>query len=92
MLDINAIFDRICQEKGLKTDAALADFLGVSKSAINQSRTKGTANLWTLIERCEGMDLNWLFLGHRAEGAPSMEAALKALADAGYAVTLSRKD
>lgn len=88
MLDINAIFERISQEKGLKTDLALAQFLGVSKSAVNQSRTKGTANLWTLIEACAGLDLNWILRGERTTAAPSTDTALRTLAQSGYRVTL----
>lgn len=88
-MDINAIFERICQEKGIKTDAALAKFLGVSKSAINQSRAKGTANLWTLIQACDGLDLNYILRGEAPPLAEqSVESALKTLQSKGFTVTL----
>ena len=91
-IDINGVFDRICEEKGLKSDTALADFLGVSKSAINQSRAKGTANLWTILEKCAGMDLNWLFRGTRSAPTMDTDAALAVLLDRGYSVRLEKRE
>lgn len=90
MIDINAVFDRICEAKGIKTDLALAEFLGVSKSAVNQSRAKGTANLWTLIERCQGMDLNWILKGERQAAGVTFESAMEYLASLGYKVTIQK--
>jgi hypothetical protein len=91
LLDISAVFERICEIRGLKTDAALADFLGVSPSSINQSRKRQTADLWNILDKCRDMDFNWLLKGQTAAAPLTMDAALSAMINAGYEVSIRKR-
>ncbi len=57
------VFDRIKEFYKLKNDVALSKFLGVSHSAISQSKTRNSTDWNVIHKKCSDMDMNWLLYG-----------------------------
>jgi hypothetical protein len=68
----SVVIDRIRQELGLKTDAALARILGISASAISQVRKRDTVPLDWLeqLEAAPGFDRQFIKTGTRTKTMP----------------------
>jgi hypothetical protein len=87
------VLARIAEKHGLKGDAAIGAFFGLSRQAIGNWRRRETIDFKLLLEKLPNEDLNWLFKGtpaglpapERSDGIPLPEA-IKAVEAAGLAV------
>lgn len=57
------ILDRVKQHYGLHTNTELAEFLEETPQNISNWYSRGTLNYQKVIEKCKGVDLNWLLRG-----------------------------
>lgn len=57
------ILDRIKKAYGFKTDAQLADFLGIKSTHLAVWRARDSINLDLIITKCSDLNLNWLLTG-----------------------------
>lgn len=64
------IIERIKEAEGLKSDASLADFLGISKPALANWRARNSIDYDVVFSKCEHLDFNWLVTGKKTEPLP----------------------
>lgn len=57
------VLDKLKDELGIDTDAALADHLKVRPNTVSTWRNRDSLPYEQIIAECEGVDLNWLFHG-----------------------------
>lgn len=62
-MDTTTILMRLKQSLSLKTDKALADYLGISATVISNWKTRGISDWEIIFSKCECIDLNWLIRG-----------------------------
>ena len=67
LLDVSEIVKRAKEVMGFKTDAELANYLGVSRSTLCNWCARNSIDFPLLLERMKDVDYNWLLLG---KGAP----------------------
>lgn len=61
---MSAILERIKEAYQLKTDAEVADFLGLKPSTLSMQKNRGRLNIQRIIQKCSDLNKNWLLDGH----------------------------
>lgn len=74
VMEPTAIIERLEESLGLKTDRALAEFLGVAPSIISNWKTRGIANYDLIFAKCENIDLNYVIRGRKLEDSSRRSA------------------
>jgi hypothetical protein len=57
------IYNRIKSHFKLKSNAELADFLGISTQAVSNSIARNSINWDNIFTKCEGLSIDWLLTG-----------------------------
>lgn len=60
---MDAIIERIKEAYNFKTDAEVANFLGIKPSTLSMQKNRGRLNLKRIIEKCSDLNQNWLLHG-----------------------------
>jgi len=66
-MDATTILMRLKQSLSLKTDKALADYLGISATVISNWKSRGISDWEIIFSKCEYVDLNWLVRGESTQ-------------------------
>ena len=70
------IIERLKQELNIEKDKSLAEYLGLSQQAIGSWKTRGAVNIDVIVERCPGIDLNYILRGERTAAASTVDGKL----------------
>ena len=71
LLDPNKILDRIKHQLKFRYDKELADFLGITPTALsNQRALRSGVDYEAIIVTCQGINLNWIFFGDETVHPP----------------------
>lgn len=70
---IGDIIERLKNAYNLKTDAKLAEFLGIKSNNVAMWKTRNTLDYQLIITKCNDIDLNWLFTGKEAPKSESTD-------------------
>lgn len=62
--DKRLILNRIKSHYGLKSDVALADFLGIKPTTLSNWHTRNSINLELIFTKCEDLNANWILTGN----------------------------
>lgn len=60
---MDAIIERIKEAYHFKTDAEVANFLGIQPSTLSMQKNRGRLNLKRIIDKCSDLNQNWLLHG-----------------------------
>lgn len=71
LFNVSEIVGRAKRVLDLKTDAALASYLGVSRSTLSNWIARNSIDFPLLLERLKEVDYNWLLTG---KGSPGTQA------------------
>lgn len=62
--DKKLILSRIKSHYNLKSDVALADFLGIKPTTLANWNMRNSINLELIFTKCEGLNANWILTGN----------------------------
>ncbi len=68
---VNSILDRIKVQYGLSTDLELSAHLGIKQPRLALWRSRGTIDIFIIIDKCRDSDLHWLLTGEERAAAAS---------------------
>ena len=60
---VNIILDRIKEIYGISTDIELSSFLCISQPRLAKWRSRGTIDIFIIIDKCRDSDLHWILTG-----------------------------
>lgn len=72
VVNVEDIIRRIRSAKDLKTNVAVAEFLGVSKATISNWIARNSIDFALIISKLVGYDLNWLLTGRGSSKHPRL--------------------